>query len=543
MRSFRKIIVLIIILAIFSVSFGGVFVNKAKAGLTAGQAVGKAVGAGSACFLASKIESYIASWTAKVEATAEKASDLGINAYVVPAFNTGNAEVSAKDATTKALGQSKECIRDVMAKIMIDWIVDETVQWIQCKGTKGAECGDPAFVGNWGKFSQDAINTGIGEAINATVLAPLCSPFKLQVRLSLLPVERYTQRITCTLDDIVENIEDFYADFSKGGWLAYNEAWQPQNNYFGLMLMYQDEAQEKAIKREEAARNEALAGKGFLSIKRCVEYGRSPFEECLYGGEGTATECSSLSTKKPCLNEVVMTPGDTVGQAAASAITSDITWAANIKSWTSSLINAVINSITKRVIDEGLSYTQPNSETQDYSFDPYMGIDPDLGNKKIYVANIISDYETMLNGLNSIIAAKNQSLDSANKQLTLLNDLKTYGCQPSVSDGEISGTQTTIDSLTSEISSLQSAADEINANIEEANNISDKYTTSEVLAIENKSSAFSLNNTSLINGIYNGSLKSAAEKEAADNQAKLPDTQTKWNECVLPKLPLNATST
>src|SRR3989344_6045072 len=206
-------------------------------------------------------------------------------------------------------------LRDIIVKRIIDMIVDQTITWIQGGGK-------PLFVTDWNGFVKDAASVAIDQVIKDVGLAPLCKPFKLRVNLSLLPVKRFPTRISCTLDDIVKNIEDFYNDFENGSWIAYSAAWEPQNNYFGVMLMAHDEMIE--------VENECLEFSPFTG--ECTSYG------------GGRTEIGK------CLKEEIITPGDTIGATVAKSVTSDIEWAANIQSWTSALVNAVIN----RLITEGV---------------------------------------------------------------------------------------------------------------------------------------------------------------------------------------------
>ncbi|NCQ02695.1 hypothetical protein GW816_01410, partial [Candidatus Wolfebacteria bacterium] len=151
----------------------------------------------------------------------------------IPVFDSANLGGKLTDISEKIARWVKEdlvkSLRDVIAKRIIDYIVDQTIVWIQGGG-------QPKFVTDWDGFLKDAANIAFDQVIKDVGLAQLCSPFKLQVQISLLPVQQFQQRIDCTLDDVVKNIEDFYNDFEKGGWIAYNETWQPQGNYYGEML-------------------------------------------------------------------------------------------------------------------------------------------------------------------------------------------------------------------------------------------------------------------------------------------------------------------
>ena len=325
---------------------------KANA-MTFGEALGKAAAAGAACFAAFKAEEYVLSLKLDdalsiAEGKKEKAKlllDESIVLYVpvvdrsAPPQMTGTMVL--KDQTRTSLDKSKDCIRDVVAKIIGDWIVDQVVIWIQGGGK-------PRFVTDWKKFTRDAVNAGVGEAVSQTGAAFLCSPFKLQVQIALLPVKRFQQRLECTLDGIVKNINNFFGDFRNGNWIAYRQLWYPQNNYYGTLIMVHDEAVARALAEKNAAEEEAIAGQGFMGVRKCrlVVNAENPegYEKCS-----------------------IVTPGYAVGETVAEAITTDIRWAENIKSWTSAVVNALINAAIQKVMKKGLAsgdyqYSYSNSE-------------------------------------------------------------------------------------------------------------------------------------------------------------------------------------
>ena len=151
-----------------------------------------------------------------------------------------------------------------MLKTILDWIVDETITWVQ-------NGGQPRYVTNWDTFLSDAFNVGVGEVVNGIGMGKLCQPFSFQLKLSLLPVPGFKNRIACTLDDIVANINDFYNDFRNGSWIAYEASWQPQNNYYGALYMTMDEAMTEGARQKEIAEKEAMSGQGYLPVKKCVK--------------------------------------------------------------------------------------------------------------------------------------------------------------------------------------------------------------------------------------------------------------------------------
>lgn len=364
-------------------------------------------------------------------------------------------------------------LRDAVAKRIIDYIVDQTIVWIQGGG-------QPKFVTDWQGFLKDVGDIAFDQVIKDVGLAFLCAPFKFQVQLSLLPVQRFQQRIDCTLDDVVKNIEDFYRDFENGGWIAYNEAWQPQNNYYGQMIMIHDEILARTTEQTEAAKNEGLAGGGFLSPKRCVEPEYTMEEktisepvcsqvdpetgECVSYETETRIEYSPVQTG--CKKEEIVTPGSMVGAAVASGITSDIQWAANIQSWSSALINAVIN----RVIKEGVGALKGSGESGGGSYYPpeyQSSVDLEVETER---QQQITEVKKFVNEWQYLFNTESKSLSYAEQIKVILAKIKELNCQPAVSDSEIQAVQADIDRLKTETADLKNKIDEGNNVITEITN-------------------------------------------------------------------------
>jgi len=386
---------------------------------------------------------------------------------------------------------------EVLRKRLLDMLVDQIITWIQGGG-------QPQFVTNWQQFLKDAAGAAIGDVVLETNAAFLCSPFKLQVQLSLLPVPQFSQRVECTLDDIVKNIEDFYNDFEKGGWIAYNEAWQPQGNYYGEMLMIHDEMITRGALAKEAAEKEALAGKGFLSVKKCLEQDE----------EGT------------CIKEEIVTPGDTVGVAVASAITSDTQWAANIQSWTAALINAVIN----RVIKEGVGVMKGSEESSGSSYYPseyQSAADLEIESEK---QQQINEVKKFVNEWQYLYNAKSKSLSYSEQLKVILVKIKKLNCQPAVSDSEIQAVQADIDRLKTETTELKNKIDGGNnliTKITNANTIRERtIAQQDFLAFVDK-----YNTLEIQTQIITGDARKAADQELATKTSDLSIAQGRLATC------------
>jgi len=257
-------------------------------------------------------------------------------------------------------------LRDKAAKTIIDMVVRDTVSWIENGGS-------PRFITDWEGFLKNAGDRAIGDVLEETSLAFVCSPFKLQLQVALLPTQMYEKQITCSLTEAVDNIESFYDDFSNGGWLAYNKMWSPSGNFYGSYMIAMNEMSKRSAQATAAAQSEAIASGGFKSEKKCVEW------------DGDI-----------CVKEEIVTPGKTVGDAATNAVTADTNWAVNIQSWTSVLVNALINRLTTEGIGlakSAVSDVTSGSESSAYTLsglDNFESIDAYVN----YLQSVSGGYET-----------------------------------------------------------------------------------------------------------------------------------------------------
>lgn len=274
---------------------------------------------------------------------------------------------SAADWITATLGLSKaakdmikEAVRIAGSIVMhqvLNMLTNQLIKWIQGGGT-------PQFVSDWKGFLKDAADKSAGLFIDKYLgMGYLCEPFDMEIKIALLEVEDFETRVACSVSDIVENIEDFYNDFSRGGWKGWLELTKPQNNFYGGYLLAQDEKVDRANKAREASLNEAASSGGFLSVKACIKgnVGGST-EEC-----NDKDSCKSLKEEFPesffCDKEIVVTPGSVLADITSKAINQPIKMLEDqIADMADSMgllgpyIVAVGNALINRVIHEGLAY-------------------------------------------------------------------------------------------------------------------------------------------------------------------------------------------
>jgi hypothetical protein len=164
-----------------------------------------------------------------------------------------------------------------IAKRTLEKITDSTVEWIN-SGFNGS----PVYVTNPGEYFASIADDVAGEFIEKSPqLSSLCSPIQANIRISLQTYYNNTYRRSsspqCTLSTVVDNVDAFYDDFSKGGWKGWFELTQGSgNNPYIAYLEAQSELDSRiagALHLEEADLNR---GRGFLSLKDSEGNVRTP---------------------------------------------------------------------------------------------------------------------------------------------------------------------------------------------------------------------------------------------------------------------------
>lgn len=218
-----------------------------------------------------------------------------------------------------ALEKADESIQEVIKKRFFDMIVDQMVNWIQGGGK-------PLFIQNWSAFLAQYGNIVTGDILAEMKIAGICKPFGMQLQLAVLQPPRFSKQVRCTLDQVVRNMVGFYNNFSTGGFIAYREQWQPQNNFYGALLLAMDEKETRISDQRFAALQEAQAGNGFLGQKKCDANGHC----------------------------YIMTPGMQLGAAAEKVIGADLDYIVNSKSM-AAYIAAISDALINRIVREGVN--------------------------------------------------------------------------------------------------------------------------------------------------------------------------------------------
>ncbi|MFH1192934.1 MAG: hypothetical protein V1656_01290 [Candidatus Jorgensenbacteria bacterium] len=178
-------------------------------------------------------------------------------------------KIAEKNADTRVkCNELLKTTNETIKRALLYQLSTQIVDWIQT----GEE---PQFIKQPGKFLEDTGNLAVDRFISR-VAPRLCEPFRLSVQLQIPTVRRednpFYEQITCSLDKVVSNMENFYADFREGGWVAYNEMLKPQNNYYGASLAVLDAAAQERAAAEKTAQSGLKDG--YVPIRKCTEWAK-----------------------------------------------------------------------------------------------------------------------------------------------------------------------------------------------------------------------------------------------------------------------------
>lgn len=213
------------------------------------------------------------------------------------------------------IAKTINAVQAVMKKRFFDMVVDQMVAWIQGGG-------QPQFIQNWDSFLASYGNIVTGDLIQQLGLGAVCRPFGIQLQIAVMQPPRFTRQITCTLDQVVGNMVNFYNNFRAGGFIAYRELWQPQNNFYGSLIMTMNEKEMRIADQRFAALQEAQANNGFLGTRKCDAYGHC----------------------------YITTPGMQIGAAAAKVVGADLDYIINstdLAAYTAAISDAFINRLVR----------------------------------------------------------------------------------------------------------------------------------------------------------------------------------------------------
>ena len=291
------------------------------------------------------------------------------NAQFVPVFDPATVKIAAEQTAFNfkaVLRWLKGYLLEVLKNQLVHRLVQQAVHWIQGGGR-------PQFVTNWKGFLENIGNDVAGRILQR-INPALCRPFEPLIRIAFQPVNlALDTSVTCTLDQVVQNVQQFSDDFTKGGWVAYGAALQPQNNFFGAFMETSDIISAEQSRAMQAKQQEAQAGKGYLPTQVCVKWhneevtpGWTPptpanTPEGLLAARSNPVVIGSLNTKSVCDEYKTTTPPSTIGDLVSQSASAPLLRIVNAQD-IAGLVNALVNSIASKLITTIKNASKPGED-------------------------------------------------------------------------------------------------------------------------------------------------------------------------------------
>ncbi len=272
-----------------------------------------------------------------------------------------------------------------IAKMVLQQMTTDVVNWIN-SGFQGS----PAFLTDPETFFLDQADQITGAFISDQgPLQALCSPFAIDIRLSIAKTQAYrSPRYTCTLSTIINNAKNttlngrsisgfMKGDFSQGGWSSFIAlTTEPQNNATGAFLTAQSDVQQQLAEQQGATNADLNRGGGFMSWKKCTDV--SPQALAIYtkgqAPPGTHYTITHVGNKGDIKFQDchVETPGSVISGTLQKqlGIPAD---QLNIADEFNEIIGALFSQLVGQVLTGGLHAASQPSSGQNQSFINRLG--------------------------------------------------------------------------------------------------------------------------------------------------------------------------
>ena len=265
----------------------------------------------------------------------------------------------------------KQTIINILARIAIAALIraftNQVIGWIQQDGGENV-----GFVGDLQAQLRREADIEGANFLNNLAGVNLCGDIGAALKISLRTPSNLQQKLGCTVTEIVANVNDFYQDFSKGGWPAFLKiGLEPQNNPYGAYLIALDAKVSAEASARDSLLQKFLAGSGFLGVgsklKRCVPIqptgpGQPIGEECHY-------------------EEKITLPGKAISDEFGRLLHTDIDFLNAAREIDDAII-AVANALIGKMISSAVSFSRGDEGEREAGpgiFDPELAeLSPDV---------------------------------------------------------------------------------------------------------------------------------------------------------------------
>jgi hypothetical protein len=203
-------------------------------------------------------------------------------------------------------------LRDVVIKNLERKIMD----WSMGRNT---DANEPFAVIDWTKFFHEALDYASARFIQQYNLTSYCAPIQLSLGSRFGLTTYYFDRPTypmfasCTLDQIVDNVENFMRNprISVYGMDAWRTLTQPQNNILGSYFLAQEELEKIEEEEDRAADKETAVSNGYKNETATT---KTDVDACKEGctqksNQDCIDECGGRSATEQCVEDCLANQG------------------------------------------------------------------------------------------------------------------------------------------------------------------------------------------------------------------------------------------
>ncbi len=295
-------------------------------------------------------------------------------------FVTRPKQALATDGGAGFMNLIKETALDAVGWAVTDQVLKPLKQKIIDWGMgKQTDSNEPFFVIDWKAFFEEVKDLATGKLIQEIGATKLCTPFNVTIgnalttslnKFTLLNTDRSTFKTyaACTIDDIIENAEEFYKNPSIGiyGWDVWSILTKPNNNYLGMYYLMEEEeerltdeetqAKDKETAVSEGVKNETITTTTDIDacIAQCDE--SQPLETY----EACCSNCET-TRKGIALETKVKNLGSTISGQMKEAMGADMSRIINADE-ISELIGVFFSAVLNKAID-GLGLVPSSANT------------------------------------------------------------------------------------------------------------------------------------------------------------------------------------
>ncbi len=499
-----------------------------------------------------------------------------------PTVAAAVAAAGAAQTTATTAGFLEEAWRFIQDKVfkvllatlkkqLLDEITRETVQWIQ-NGDK------PLFLQKPGKVFEQAADEAAGEVIRQVGAGQLCSGIPFNVNFYLAQPDTTKKQVSCTLSQVVSNLESFKRDFKTGGWLGYSDLLKPQNNQYGLEILTQQALEQSVAQKQQESVLKQNINLGFNS-EACITWTMysvktsQPANNKGSGGNiltpgfqfGASTYAGSLplvvktdgSAPQPtsddpnfeyrCTEKKTTTPGRTIAEGLNKSFGSNIDFIVNSDDITN-VLAAVLDAAFNRLVKEGINgvktglakLSPDNTQNSGITRTPDItnaASSSDTAQKNMTNSQIaaifrpLDDAQTALNDASNVLLTAASS--TRNLYITTKSLLSCLGSNASSTD--ISWASSTLVLATSTYpGQIKTIQDSLNNQADSIQKLQDRASLLKNQASSGQMPSIDQSFRDLITAALSSasSIKSDATQLLAAIQLTLKDAQGKLNACV-----------